>query len=81
MTSKKLHVAGMKTESEFSDRYLYFIRKYGIPPALWSDNLKSEMSQRIRKVHGKLIIDDQCTDSHSPRENPVELNAIEYIKL
>jgi hypothetical protein len=31
MTSKMLYVAGMKTESEFADVYLDFIRKYGIP--------------------------------------------------
>jgi len=30
MTSKVLHVAGMKTESEFQDAYLDFIRQHGI---------------------------------------------------
>jgi hypothetical protein len=34
MTSKLLYAAGMKTESEFADVYLDFIRKYGIPYAL-----------------------------------------------
>jgi hypothetical protein len=34
MTSKMLYVAGVKTESEFADVYLDFIRKYGIPSAL-----------------------------------------------
>jgi hypothetical protein len=34
MTSKILYVAGMKTESEFAEVYLDFIRKYGIPYAL-----------------------------------------------
>jgi hypothetical protein len=34
MTSKMLYVVGMKTESEFTDVYLDFIRKYGIPSAL-----------------------------------------------
>jgi hypothetical protein len=42
MTSKMLYVAGMKTESEFDDVYLDFIRKYGIPSALRRDNAKSE---------------------------------------
>jgi hypothetical protein len=31
MTSKMLFVSGMKTESEFADVYLYFIRKCNIP--------------------------------------------------
>jgi hypothetical protein len=34
MTSKMLYVASMKTESEFADVYLDFIRKCGIPSAL-----------------------------------------------
>jgi hypothetical protein len=34
MISKILHVSGMKTESEFPDVYLNFIRQYGIPFAL-----------------------------------------------
>jgi hypothetical protein len=34
MSSKMLYDAGMKTESEFADVYLDFIRKYGIPFAL-----------------------------------------------
>ena len=34
MTSKMLHVAGMKTVSEFPDVYVDFIRQHGIPSAL-----------------------------------------------
>jgi hypothetical protein len=51
MTSKMLYVAGMKTESEFADVYLDFIRKYGIPSALRRDNAKFEMSQRVKDIH------------------------------
>jgi hypothetical protein len=48
MTSKMLYVAGMKTESEFSDLYfLDFIRKCGITSAFRRGNAKSEMSQRV----------------------------------
>jgi hypothetical protein len=66
MTSKMLYVAGMKTESEFADVYLYFIRKYGIPSALRRDNAKSVMSQRDKDIHRGLIIVDQCREPHSP---------------
>jgi hypothetical protein len=59
MTSKMSYVAGMKTESEFADVYLDFIRKYGIPSALRRDNAKSEMSQRVKDIHLDLIIADQ----------------------
>jgi hypothetical protein len=58
MTSKMLYVAGMKTESEFADVYLDFIRKYGIPSAPRRDNTKSEMSQRVKDIHRDLVIAD-----------------------
>jgi hypothetical protein len=44
MTSNILYIAGMKTESEFADVYLDFIRKCGVPSALRRDNAKFEMS-------------------------------------
>jgi hypothetical protein len=72
MTSKMLYVAGMKTESEFADVYLDFIRKYGIPSALRRDNAKSEMSQRVKDIHREFIIADQWTEPHSPWKNPAE---------
>ena len=78
MTSKTLYVAGMKTESEFPDVYLDFIRQHGIPSALRRDNAKSEMSQKIRQIHSDLVIPDQWTEPHSPWQNPVELNGVKY---
>jgi hypothetical protein len=48
MTSKMLYVPGMKTELEFADVYLDFIRRYGIPSAFQRDNAKSEMSQLVK---------------------------------
>jgi hypothetical protein len=44
ITSKMLYVASMKTESEFADVYLDFIRKYGISSSPRRDNAKSEIS-------------------------------------
>ena len=80
MTSKMLYVAGMKTESEFPDVYLDFIRQRGIPSALRRDNAKSEMSHRVRKIHRDLVIADQWTEPHSPWQNPAELNGVKYLK-
>jgi hypothetical protein len=80
MTSKMLYVAGMKTESEFADVYLDFIRKCGIPSALRRDNAKSEMSQRVKDIHRDLIIADKWTEPHNPWQNPAELNGVEYLK-
>jgi hypothetical protein len=80
MTSKMLYVDGMKTESEFADINLDFIRKYGIPSALRRENAKSEMSQRVQDIHRDLIIADQWTEPHSPWKNPAELNGVKYLK-
>jgi hypothetical protein len=80
MTSKILYVAGMKTESEFPDVYLDFIRQRGIPSALRRDNAKSEMSHRVRQIHRDLVIADQWTEPHSPWQNPAELNGEKYLK-
>jgi hypothetical protein len=81
MTSKTLYVAGMKTESEFADVYLDFIRKYAIPSALRRDNAKSEMIQLVKDIHRDLIIADQWTEPHSPWKNLAELNGVKYLKL
>jgi hypothetical protein len=80
MTSKMQYVAGMKTESEFADVYLDFIRKYGIPSALRRDNAKSEMIQPVKDIHRDLIIADQWTEPHSPWQISSELNGVEYLK-
>jgi hypothetical protein len=48
MTSRILLFAGMRTESEFPQIYLYFIRQYGILSALQIDNTKFEMIQFIQ---------------------------------
>jgi hypothetical protein len=80
MTSQMLVATGKKTESEFPDVYLDFIRQYGIPSALRCDNAKSEMSQCVRKIHRDLVISDKWTETHSPWQNPAELNGIKYLK-
>jgi hypothetical protein len=79
ITARK-YFLDMKTESEFADVYLDFIRKYGIPSALRRDSAKSEMSQRVKDIHRDLIIADQWTEPHSPWQNPAELNGVKYVK-
>jgi hypothetical protein len=51
MTFQMLYVAGMKTESEFADVYLDFIRKFVIPSTFRRDNAKSEMNQGVKDIH------------------------------
>jgi hypothetical protein len=81
MTSKMLYVAGMKSESDFSDVYLDFIRKHDIPSAPQRDHAKSQMSQRVQDIHRDLIIADQWTKlhTHSPFQKTAELNCVKYL--
>jgi hypothetical protein len=56
MTSNLLNVAGMKTESEYPDVFLDFIKQHGILSALQIDDTKSEMSWRVQHIHMNLSI-------------------------
>jgi hypothetical protein len=80
MASKMMHVADMKTESEFDDLHADFVRKCVIPSAIQRDNAKSEMSQLLKDIHIHLIIDDQWTEPHSPWRNPAESHGVKYLK-
>jgi hypothetical protein len=76
VTSKSLYIAGMKTESEFTYVYLDFIFQNGIPSAIRRDNAKSKMIQRVIQIHRDLVIADRWTETHSPWQNPAELNDV-----
>ena len=78
--SHRIHIEGMKSESQFPDAYLDFIRKHGIPPVLHKDNAKSEMSDKVKQIHRDLIIADTWTEPHSPWQNPAELNGVKVLK-
>jgi hypothetical protein len=79
MTSKILLIAGMKTEFEFTDLYLDFIRQHGIPSAPQHVIAKSEMSQHVREIKKYLVITDQLTGLHSPWQNPAEPYGVENL--
>jgi hypothetical protein len=59
VTSKMLYVTGMKTETELPDVYLDFISQHVKKSELWWDNVKSEMSQRVRQIHKYKVIADK----------------------
>jgi hypothetical protein len=80
MNSNFLFVTRMKTESEFPNAYIDFIRKHGIPSALKRGNAKSEMCQHIQQIHRDLVIADQWTEPLSPWQNPAELDGVKYVK-
>ena len=80
LSSKRLHIEGMTTESHFPDAYMDFICKKGIPHTLRHDNAKAEKSKRVQEIHRDLIIADEWTEPHSPWQNPAELHGVKYLK-
>jgi hypothetical protein len=38
------------------------------------------MNQRVKDIHRDLNIADQWTETHSPWQNPAELNGVKYLK-
>ncbi len=72
---KKSHlteVFGMTTESQMSETLQDFIRKWGAPDALLSDNAKAEMSKAVKKILCEYGIMDLQTEPHHPNQNPAE---------
>ena len=80
LTSRRITVIGMKTESEFPDAYQDFMRKRGIPHTLRRDNAKSEMSEKVLNLHRDFVIADEYTEPHSPWQNPAEGGGVRFLK-
>ena len=80
LTSRRITVIGMKTESEFADAYQDFMRKRGIPHTLRRDNAKSEMSEKVLNLQRDLVIADEYTEPYSPWQNPAEGGGVRFLK-
>ena len=66
LTSKRITIIGMKTESEFADAYQDFMRKRGIPHTLRRDNAKSETSEEVLNLQRDFVVADEYTEPYSP---------------
>jgi hypothetical protein len=75
-----LHVVGMKTESEFSDVYLDFIRQHGNSFPLQRDNATLEISQSVQKLINDLDLADQQRELYSSLQNAAVLNVVKYFE-
>ena len=73
-------VYGIKSKKEFPKVYKDFIREHGAPSALRRDNAKEEQSEEVKEINREFIIKDQLTEPYHPQQNPVESNAIRYLK-
>src|SRR5687767_5018070 len=70
----------MKSKGEFPNAYRDYIRDHGAPSAIRRDNAKEEQSETITEINREYMIKDQFTEPYHPQQNPVESNAIRYLK-
>jgi hypothetical protein len=68
-----LFVSGMRSDYEFPEIYLDFIRQHGDPSALRLDN-ENEMCQRSRHINCDLVIAVQWSEPHRQWQQSPELN-------
>jgi hypothetical protein len=80
MTSRCINVYGMKSKSEFPKVYQDFLRNEGIPTVLRRDGAKEEDSIEVTKLQRKYLIKDEYSEPYNQQQNPVELNAVKWLK-
>jgi len=78
--SKYVRLYPFKSESEFPDTYLDFIKDEGIPSVLHSDNAKTITSKKMEKLHREYNSRWTSTEPHHPTQNPAEIEIINSIK-
>ena len=71
-TSYLTEVLGMHRESSMHDTLTDFIRKWGAPSALLSDNARTEIGNAVKSILRKYNIKDLQTEPHHPNQNPAE---------
>ena len=79
-TSRVINVYGMKSKSDFPLVYADFLRNEGIPTVLRRDNAPEEQSQAVTTINRKYLIKDEYLEAENQQQNPVELNAIKWLK-
>ena len=72
-------VFGMTTESQFAETLQDFIRKWGAPDILMSDNAKSEISKTVKKILREYCVKSQQSEAGQQNQNLAE-NCIGEIK-
>jgi hypothetical protein len=72
VTSRFIAVYAMKTESEGAETLADFVRDYGAPYHIRSDNAKMETGHAFTAICRKYNIKQSTTEPHHPQQNPAE---------
>eukprot|EP00978_Attheya_sp_CCMP212_P048287 scaffold497979_cov126-Attheya_sp.AAC.1 len=59
---------------------IYGMHGKGAPRVLRRDNAKEENSEAVKNINRKYCIADQFSEPKNQQQNPVELNAIKWLK-
>ena len=78
--SKCIMIEGFQSKGEFPNLYKDFMRKHGVPSVLRRDNSKEQCSEAIAEINRERGVKDEFSEPYNPQQNPVELNAIKFIK-
>jgi hypothetical protein len=65
-------IYGMRTESQMPGALMDFIREFGAPKGLFSDNAKSETSKAVKDILRNYNIDAMQCEPHYQNQNPAE---------
>ncbi|MEM7375684.1 MAG: hypothetical protein AAF587_44235, partial [Bacteroidota bacterium] len=81
MTSQVITVHGMRSEAEFPNSYSDFLRSEGIPTILRRDFGSAQRSRAVQDIQRRYTIGDEFSEPHHQQQNPVERNAIRWLKI
>ena len=62
----------MQKESEMPSTLLDFIRKFGAPTGLFSDNAKVQVGNTVKSILRMYATDDLQSEPHHQHQNPAE---------
>ena len=71
----------MKSESEMSNTLEDFIRQYGAPNGIFSDNAKAQVGRAVQEILRMYAIKDFQCEPHHQHQNPAERRIQEVKKL
>ena len=71
----------MAREAEFPTAIQDFVRKFGAPKSLFSDNAKAETSKKVKQILRYLQIDDMQSEPNHQHQNPAERQIQEVKKI
>ena len=80
LRSHVINVYGQRKESDFYDSYRDFMRDEGIPSGLRRDLARTEKSQKVTELNREYLVEDQWSEAYNQQQNPVESQAIKYLK-